>query len=279
VKKKNYKQIAPKEAFRAIYIDFEGFMKDSPSLIGIACEYEFKQVVLSEGLYPAAEAKGLETASLERIGQELLARSDDENRLIVGYSQLERKILWKYGSVDVQQRYRDARMIGRRWINRVHRGEVTEWGLMDLLQLMGYEVPTHLGKGLVTKRLRGVLRGLEVNAGRYEDLTPVQKAKWTKLLRYNRVDCLATRDLVMRAVSEISVSETAPKAEERASERRSEPGGGLVPSDRKQTNVRLSDEGRELLEQIANTYSLPFSSVIELAVRKYAEEMGIWSPG
>ena len=213
MKKKHYKQITPREAFRAIYIDFEGFMKDSPSLIGIACEYEFTQFVLSEPLYPAGEAKGLKGASLERVAQGLVARSNDEDRLIVGYSQLERNLLQEYGQVDVQQRYRDARMIGRRWINRVRRGEVVEWGLMDLLQFMGYEVPTHLAKGLVTKRLRGVLQGLEVNDGRYEELTPVQKAKWTKLLRYNRVDCLATRDLMLRAASEISVSEIMPKAE------------------------------------------------------------------
>ncbi|MFO7893703.1 MAG: hypothetical protein R6U63_08215 [Longimicrobiales bacterium] len=133
MKNKHYKQITPREAFRAMYIDFEGFKKGSPSLIGIACEYEFEQVVLSERLYPAAEAKGLKGASLERMGQELLGRSDDEDRLIVGYSQLERKLLRKYGQVDVQHRYRDARMIGRRWINRVRRRRIVHFSLRSRL--------------------------------------------------------------------------------------------------------------------------------------------------
>jgi hypothetical protein len=109
--------------------------------------------------------------------------------------------------VEVGSKYRDARMIGRRWINSLHPGTVSEWGLADLLSFIGYDVPTHLGKGNAAKRIRDVSNGLAAKHGDYSRLTPVQKAKWTKLLEYNRIDCLGMRDLVLRAASEIAAAQ------------------------------------------------------------------------
>jgi hypothetical protein len=203
---KLFRQITTTEAYRAFYVDFEGFVKKAPALIGIASEYQFEQVVLTPDLEGAARAKNLRLTSLESIGEDVLRRSEAEDRLIVGYSQLERKLLWDHGGIDVGRRYRDARAIGRRWINRLHRRQVSDWSLTEMLKFIGYDPPRHMAKGLVTKRLRGVIRGLQVNGGDYAGLTPVQKAKWTKLLAYNRVDCLGMRDLTLRAASEIEAS-------------------------------------------------------------------------
>jgi hypothetical protein len=101
-------------------------------------------------------------------------------------------------------------MIGRRWINRLHRGAVSEWRLADLLRFIGYDVPPHLGKGNAAKRIRDVRRGLAVREGDYSRLTGTQKAKWTKLLAYNRIDCLGMRDIVLLAASEVAASQ-APR--------------------------------------------------------------------
>lgn len=60
------KSIAPRDAFRAIYIDLEGFTDEPPALLGLACEFEFQQVVLHEPLRPAASAKDLRVRSLSR---------------------------------------------------------------------------------------------------------------------------------------------------------------------------------------------------------------------
>ena len=213
MKRRNkHRHISSNEAFRALYIDFEGFMEESPSLMGIACEYEFEQVVLDESLRGAADAKRLRLTTVQQVGRELEARAAREDRLIIGYSQHELQLLMTYGAIDIGARYRDARMTGRRWINRLHRGEVPSWSLLDLLQYMGYEAPTVLANGLVTKRLAAVRRGLQVQGGCYSALTPVQKAKWTKLLRYNRVDCLGMRDLVMRAAAELAIQANGASA-------------------------------------------------------------------
>ena len=47
-------------------------------------------------------------------------------------------------------------------------------------------------------------------------------------------------------------------------------------STRPQTNVRLSKEGRELLYRCADAYGITITDVIEIAVRKYAKEIGVW---
>jgi len=49
------------------------------------------------------------------------------------------------------------------------------------------------------------------------------------------------------------------------------------PQHRKaQLNVRVSDECHDLVDVISNAYGQTKGSVIEAAVRKYAEELGLW---
>ena len=52
---------------------------------------------------------------------------------------------------------------------------------------------------------------------------------------------------------------------------------GIAPSsERRQTNVRLSNEGRDILHRVADAYGITITDVIEIAVRKYAKELGVW---
>jgi hypothetical protein len=95
--RKRQKRISPVEAFRAIYIDFEGLKGEAPSLIGIATQYDFRQAVFAPALKGAADAEGLRFVTVEVVAQELVRWSDDENRLIVGYSQFERRELEQHG--------------------------------------------------------------------------------------------------------------------------------------------------------------------------------------
>lgn len=43
-----------------------------------------------------------------------------------------------------------------------------------------------------------------------------------------------------------------------------------------QTNVRLSKDGRRLIERLAARLGISFTDVIELAVRELAETKGMW---
>lgn len=50
----------------------------------------------------------------------------------------------------------------------------------------------------------------------------------------------------------------------------------MSPSSKKQTNIRLSTEGRKLLDSISDMYGISITDVIEIALRKYAQELGLW---
>ena len=46
-----------------------------------------------------------------------------------------------------------------------------------------------------------------------------------------------------------------------------------------QTNLRLSDEGRKLLDAIAGMYGLTITNVAEIAIRNLARQVGLWKGG
>jgi hypothetical protein len=205
------KAISPREAVEAIYIDFEGFKDQAPSLIGILCEYDFEQIVLDPDLEEAARAKGIDVRPLSKVIHELVKRCQDEDRRVVAYSQAEKNEVLRQTGIELEPHYRDARMIGKRWANKLHPKANLDATLKSLAEFVGWSLPPHLGTGNVTSRLRAVHQGLEAR-GSFEELTAVQKGKWTKLLGYNRYDCTSMRDLTVRAAAELRgfrIAETA----------------------------------------------------------------------
>ena len=62
------------------------------------------------------------------------------------------------------------------------------WDLLTILKLLHYPgLTTAYGKGKVTSRLHAIKNGLNAR-GSFKRLTPVQKAKWTKLKKHNLID-------------------------------------------------------------------------------------------
>lgn len=197
------RSITPEEAIRAVYIDFEGFQDKRPSILGILQQYDFRQVVLDPRLKPAATAKGLKTSSLKVEVKRLLKECQAEDQPLVAYTQYEKCMIQEYAGIDISPSYRDAHKIAKRWLNRLYRNsDIGEHNLGNHLRFIRFQRPQHLGSGVQTGRLQSVIDGLEAR-GSYERLTPVQKAKWTKILNHNRIDCCGTRDLVLRASSEL----------------------------------------------------------------------------
>lgn len=203
---KREKTITPTEAFRAVYLDFEGLMKEPPALAGWACEFELTQVVLDDRLELAARESDLPAKDLDELVAGLLEKCEEEGRAVVGFSQAEKNTVGRYTSRDLSPVYRDARLIAKRWINRLHPDAEVAWELKELLEFIGFPWPSFLGEGKATKKIRYV-REMLGRKGSYDDLTATAKRHWTNLLTYNRIDCLGMRDLVMRAAGELAVAE------------------------------------------------------------------------
>ena len=186
---------------RAIYIDFEGFWGQAPSLIGVAIGARFYQVALNEGLRLAAAAKKIPVRSGDRLVRDLLERAVREERRIVAFSSCEKRICRDYYRLDLAPVYTDANRVVKTWVAKAYPElKRRPKSLKAYLRLIGYPRAACLGERQAAQRIRAV-RGMCERRGSYEALTGCVKAKWTKLLEYNKVDVLGMRELCRRAVS------------------------------------------------------------------------------
>jgi len=192
-----YKQISLAEAQRAIFIDFEGFVKETPSLIGICIEKSFEQIVLTEDLRSAANAKNLRFIDGNTLIKQLVNQAKKENRRIVAFSTHELAKCREYFNVDLSPFYCNANSVAKAW-KRKKFPEIKKRfsGLKQYLSFIGFERGAYLGDRQSTQRIQSVRKMLAVK-GDYEKLTPTVKAKWTKLLEHNEIDVLGMKKLVL----------------------------------------------------------------------------------
>ena len=199
------RRIKPHQANRAIYLDFEGFKGKPPAIAGFSFDNQFEQVVLDPVLEGAAAAHGLSVLTLDEFVRNLLDECKTNGRFIIAFSDHERAVILRELDLDIRNYYKNALRLANRWRHKYHPHE--EWGKASLaryLELPGidYEIPSHLGKGSATARLRSVSEGLETR-GDYAKLVASQKKKWADLLEYNRHDVLALEYLTRKAAEEL----------------------------------------------------------------------------
>jgi len=197
------RNIMPSEAKRAIYIDFEALADHEPALVGYSVDEKPTQVVTDDRLRSAADAKGLSVTPFGRLMGELHQRAVTEGRRIVAFTQHELRVTKEWCGIDLGDHYADGRKIGKWWFNRCEPcTRPTEWSLAGFEKCLGIERPPHFGYQKAAKRLRDVLVQLE-RRSEYDRLTPVAKAKWTKLLDYNAMDVESLVRLVRRAADDL----------------------------------------------------------------------------
>jgi hypothetical protein len=147
--------------------------------------------------------------------QSLVRRAEDEDRLIVSWSSRERIVVENSPelSSEVKDRFvvrwRDAKWLARRWKNKKHRDVVFpriagrgRHRLDCYMRLIGYKIPSSYGDQQAAQRIAYARAQLR-KKGSADAMTPVAKAKWTKVLNYNFHDCNGMREVTIRAVNEL----------------------------------------------------------------------------
>ncbi|WP_373071061.1 hypothetical protein [Gemmatimonas sp.] len=206
----------PREARRAIYLDFEGTEVDPPSLLGAACDSDWHAVVIERALHPlaghGADRLAVSTGGLSVSLRELRHRAERENRRLFAWSSHELDVISSVVTTDADRQWwaehlENALPPARRWAHshqvvlprvqlpKGHRRTRNHLG--RYLAAIGYAVPSGAGPGYTASRIR-TLRGQLARRKSYKALTPVAKAKWTKLCAHNRHDCLGLASLVQR---------------------------------------------------------------------------------
>ena len=166
-------------------------------------ENDFKQIILDPDLEQAAQAKNLETLSLECAILDVEKRAKDEKRKIFAFSQHELKVVLEYTSVgrSFSSRYKDVHKIAKRWFNKTRQTKPLEdWGLKSFMKFHGDELPEDLGNHNPTYKLREV-KNMLISRKEYDLLTNVKKNHWTSLLAYNKWDCLSLQTLVNKTLN------------------------------------------------------------------------------
>jgi hypothetical protein len=203
------RRLTAAEARRAIFIDFEGTRKDSPSLLGvyIAGRRSFSQTVMEEALYAAASYKSPKISWRVKAARpaealDKLRRVVESKRLrVFAWTTLEQRTIIKLlkGFPELREfwkgRVENAIPYAKEWKRRVHpdvklsrkkgRGPNT---LENYEKLIGFKRHTIHGWGLTGKRVRGVRAAL-AKRGSMKKLTRIQKGYWTNLLTHNKDDC------------------------------------------------------------------------------------------
>jgi len=214
--------ITPKDAEKAIYIDFEGNADESPTLLGALYVDSttnrdvFIQYVHEEVFYPAGEAKeDCINASIEEAFTSLAKIASRDDRLFFAWSSHEKATAEEFLRNRrlkklVVERIIDCKGIARKWKNRFHRDVefpyVTGQGrhrLSEYMKLVDYQIPKTAGPGNTGKRLRDIRAQLTNKDGDYQKLTGVAKRKWTNLLSHNRHDCLGMREVSLKAIGRL----------------------------------------------------------------------------
>jgi len=229
--KKKQPALTFQQTARAIYLDFEGFTDQPPTLCGVMVDGEFSQVVFDERLEPAVrhaqDVKGrpIQMADRDLFLRSLVERVVAEDRRLIAFSRHELEVLDKIEGIgdQITDRYFNALPLIKQWRERVHPNKAKEaqkyraWykarkatnkkacedshksvgnRLVDYLPLIGIKVSTAHAPGKQTSRITAILSGLKRTKGDYAGLTPTQKGKWTKLLKHNELDVAGLEQLI-----------------------------------------------------------------------------------
>lgn len=208
-------QLTATEATRALCIDFEGTATDPASFLGVFCEGDWEVSVLEEVMHLAIVEHPLGRLTPSRpvdTFRSLRARAREENRRIVAWSSRELDEIaactdltaaevewWRLNLVN-------ALPPAKAWAKRsgvaipvipgTRGGSENKWSLSGFRRATGYqEISALFEPGKTASRIRTV-RDQLVKHGCHAAMTPVAKAKWTKVLTHNFHDCAGLAHVV-----------------------------------------------------------------------------------
>jgi len=168
---------------RYYYLDYEGFIEHRPSIAGLLIDGVFRQFTFESALEPLAADLGVEYCTWP-AWVDSLANLHDQGYLAVGYSMHEADKTTELGAAESW--YRNAHRFLKRQVQWPEGTRPHKWDLESVARHLGMETKTY-GTKQATQRLRYVLQ-FAAKYGTTAKFTPTAKAKWTKLLNYNKQD-------------------------------------------------------------------------------------------
>lgn len=209
------RKITSQELARAIFIDYEGNIDRSPTLLGWRVDGLSHGAIVEEAFRTCSDryrAKGIEWQPHHQVASRLLQQACEEDRVLVSWSEhdlrLLQAVLPKKDHARLLARYRNAIPAAKTWHLRTLQSRAPQRELAYFCQLLGFPVPRRYGPGKVGQGLR-LLRGQLQEGRSYPELTPKARACWVAVVKHNDLD-LRALEYVLRAMLEVPIGRTHP---------------------------------------------------------------------
>ena len=201
---------------RRLFIDFETNRAGEIFLVGLHWNAKFEQIILHEGLTGAGQAKGLEYLTTKEFVDRLVSLANDRPLILCAYTRAEANVLAAYfESIQTSLpdlSYCDLHKAAKKWVKKRKLKEFNslpplrigastyeqnrqKWSLASVMRLTNCTAPTDYAPGQTTQRINSVINALTRNGGNFDQITRVNKAKFTKLLKHNEFDVMALAHL------------------------------------------------------------------------------------
>ena len=205
-------RITRREANRAIYFDFEGRKNESPALMGVYAGGWFRHLVFDTTMAPLVRSsrhageRVFRRRFADAIEEQLLQPAESDKRRLVAFSEHELNCIHAAVGPElasrVADRFLNARAFVAAWINRDRpdlRPQADPATLENFATICGFDWPDEydLQPANVIKRLR---TQLATSSRLRRSVRPASTKLWTRLLGYNRYDCLAMKHVVLHAL-------------------------------------------------------------------------------
>lgn len=191
-------RLTAQEVMNAIYIDYEGNIKPPPTLLGWFVDGEYRASII-DPLFETCEnrykAKEIFVEDHEQLALRLIKQAEDEERLIVSWSEHDylqmSKVLKLKDLERLKTLYRNAIRTARPWYRKKY-GPLPEKASLNFFEdLLEFFIPERFGVGLVGNSLR-LIRGQIADGRGYADLTKAARDGWITVVRHNKLDLEGT---------------------------------------------------------------------------------------
>lgn len=203
------------EAYRGIFIDFEGNIDRPPSILGVLIEDDIRHFIVENALSSFSKLSNpryqVTVASLDEALLKIVLTCETENRGLYGYSIHDLSIVEHFATnthtIDwFRASYVNAKKPIDRYIShRIRKGEMDaleDKTLATRMPLVGIKYEPGCGSGIVGPGLSR-LRNQVTKRDSVNDIPKGAKSHWWRILSHNSSDLMATKKLLVTAAQHL----------------------------------------------------------------------------